>query len=107
MSDRWVQEYVLAALSDQANACGINRHSTQHAKAFWNSLSRSPLMHDRLGPRGTQFEKATGYEGKDPGRLQKARAVECVMNHLSKVIDIEDIEARVAELEPAAEAQKK
>jgi hypothetical protein len=43
MSDRWVQEYVLAALSDQANACGINRHSTQHAKAFWNSLFKVTL----------------------------------------------------------------
>lgn len=37
----------------------------------------------------------------------KVRAAECVMTHSSKAIEIEDIEARVLELERAAEAQKK
>jgi hypothetical protein len=37
----------------------------------------------------------------------KVRAAECVMNHSSKAIEIEDVEFRVAELERAAEAQKK
>jgi hypothetical protein len=37
----------------------------------------------------------------------KVRAAECVMNHSSKAIEIEDVEYRVAELERAAEAQKK
>jgi hypothetical protein len=37
----------------------------------------------------------------------KLRAAECVMTHSSKAIEIEDIEARVTELERAAEAQKK
>ena len=36
----------------------------------------------------------------------KVRAAECVMNHSSKAIEIEDVEFRVAELERAAEAQK-
>jgi hypothetical protein len=33
----------------------------------------------------------------------RVRAAECVMNHSSKAIEIEDVEARVAELERAAE----
>ena len=37
----------------------------------------------------------------------KVRAAECVMNHSSKAIEIEDVEFRVSELERAAEAQKK
>jgi len=37
----------------------------------------------------------------------KVRAVECVLNHSAKAIEIEDIEARVAELERAAEETKK
>ena len=37
----------------------------------------------------------------------RVRAAECVMNHATKVIELEDIEVRVAELERAAEAQKK
>jgi hypothetical protein len=37
----------------------------------------------------------------------KVRAAECVMNHSSKAIEIEDVEFRVAELERAAEAKNK
>jgi hypothetical protein len=37
----------------------------------------------------------------------KVRAAECVMNHSSKAIEIEDVEFRVAELERAAESQKR
>jgi hypothetical protein len=33
----------------------------------------------------------------------KVRAAECVMNHSSKAIEIEDVEARVTELERAAD----
>jgi hypothetical protein len=36
----------------------------------------------------------------------KVRAAECVMNHSSKAIEIEDIEARVGELERAAGTPK-
>ena len=36
----------------------------------------------------------------------KVRAAECVMTHSAKAIEIEDIEARVAELERAAGTQK-
>jgi hypothetical protein len=36
----------------------------------------------------------------------KVRAAECVMTHSSKAIEIEDIEARVSELERAAGPQK-
>ena len=36
----------------------------------------------------------------------RVRAAECVLNHAMKAIEIEDIEARVAELERAAEASK-
>jgi ribosomal protein S11 len=36
----------------------------------------------------------------------KVRAAECVMNHSSKAIEIEDIEARVSELERAPGPQK-
>ena len=34
----------------------------------------------------------------------RIRAAECIMNHSSKAIEIEDVEARVSELERAAEA---
>jgi hypothetical protein len=37
----------------------------------------------------------------------KVRAAEAIFNHAAKAIEIEDIEARVTELERAAEAQKK
>ena len=37
----------------------------------------------------------------------KVRAAECVMNHSSKAIEIEDVEFRVAELERVAESQKR
>ena len=36
----------------------------------------------------------------------KVRAAEAIFNHAAKAIEIEDIEARVSELERAAEAQK-
>ena len=36
----------------------------------------------------------------------RVRAAECVMNHATKAIEIEDIEVRVTELEKAAEASK-
>src|SRR5262249_51169152 len=36
----------------------------------------------------------------------RVRAAECVLNHAAKAIELEDIEARVAELERAAEAAK-
>jgi hypothetical protein len=35
----------------------------------------------------------------------KVRAAECVMNHSSKAIEIEDVEFRVAQLERAAVSQ--
>jgi hypothetical protein len=37
----------------------------------------------------------------------RVRAAESILNHTAKAIEIEDIEARVAELERAAEAQQK
>jgi uncharacterized membrane protein (DUF106 family) len=37
----------------------------------------------------------------------RVRAAECIINHAAKAIEIEDIEARVSELERAAEAQKR
>ena len=37
----------------------------------------------------------------------RVRAAECIINHAAKAIEIEDVEARVTELERAAEAQKK
>jgi hypothetical protein len=36
----------------------------------------------------------------------RIRAAECILNHSSKAIEIEDVEARVAELERAADASK-
>jgi transposase-like protein len=36
----------------------------------------------------------------------RARAAECVLNHAAKAIELEDVEARVAALERAAEASK-
>jgi len=37
----------------------------------------------------------------------RVRAAECVMNHATKAIEIEDVEARVTALEEAAGAQGK
>jgi hypothetical protein len=36
----------------------------------------------------------------------RVRAAECIMNHSSKAIEIEEVEARVAELDRAAEVSK-
>jgi hypothetical protein len=36
----------------------------------------------------------------------RVRAAECIINHAAKAIEIEDIDARVAELERAAESSK-
>ena len=36
----------------------------------------------------------------------RVRAAECIMNHSAKAIEIEDVEARVTELERAAEESK-
>lgn len=36
----------------------------------------------------------------------KVRAVECILNHSAKAIEIEDVEVRVAELERAVGAEK-
>jgi hypothetical protein len=36
----------------------------------------------------------------------RIRAAECIMNHSSKAIEIEDIEARVADLERATETKE-
>jgi hypothetical protein len=36
----------------------------------------------------------------------KVRAAECVMNHSSKAIEIEDVEFRVAELDRAVESRE-
>jgi hypothetical protein len=38
--------------------------------------------------------------------VRSIRAAEAIFNHAAKAIEIEDIEARVAELERAAEAAK-
>ena len=37
----------------------------------------------------------------------RVRAAECIINHAAKAIEIEDIDARVSELERATEAQKR
>jgi hypothetical protein len=37
----------------------------------------------------------------------RVRAADCILNHAAKAIEIEDIDARVSELERAAEAQKR
>jgi hypothetical protein len=37
----------------------------------------------------------------------RVRAAECIMNHATKAIEIEDIEVRVSELEAAASDQGK
>jgi hypothetical protein len=44
-------------------------------------------------------------DGNTPAST-RVRAAECVLNHAAKAIELEDIEARVAELERAAEASK-
>ena len=45
-------------------------------------------------------------DGSAPASV-RVRAAECVLNQATKAIEIEDIEARVAELERAAEASKR
>ena len=44
-------------------------------------------------------------DGNTPAST-RVRAAECVLNHAARAIELEDIEARVAELERAAEASK-
>ena len=66
-------------------------------------------------PRSVATQQASGaavstllklmVDGTTPAST-RARAAECVLNHAAKAIELEDIEARVAELERAAEASK-
>ena len=58
-------------------------------------------------PTYAAFPKAhkTMIEPNTPASV-RVRAAECVLNHAMKAIEIEDIEARVSELERAAEASK-
>jgi hypothetical protein len=57
---------------------------------------------DRGNPDVAQFPITVGKR-----RLRKlARAADSILDHSAKAIELEDIEARVAELERAAEASK-
>jgi hypothetical protein len=51
----------------------------------------------------TQTLNLAGYQGRSPCLV---RAADIVMDRTAKAIEIEDIEARVSELERAAEASK-
>jgi hypothetical protein len=50
--------------------------------------------------------EAEGLPFHEPPPLPPVRAAECVMNHSSKAIEIEDVAARVEELERVAAMQK-
>jgi hypothetical protein len=52
-------------------------------------------------------DPAQGDARPDHTSFREVRAAECVMNHSSKAIEIEDVEFRVAELERAAEVKNK
>ena len=72
-------------------------------------LLRSPKTH------GKRLQQATGAAASmvlklmvDPNTpaAVRLRAAECLFDHVMKSIEVEDIEARVSELERAAERNK-
>jgi hypothetical protein len=70
--------------------------------AFGQAISRLQQM---SGAAVATLGKIMGDQTAPPST--KVRAAEVIINHAAKAIEIEDIEARVSELERTAEAQKK
>jgi len=70
-------------------------------EAFAQSLAR--LQHASSAAVGTLLRIMTDREAPAASRV---RAADSVLAHAAKAIELEDIEARVAELERAAEAAK-
>jgi hypothetical protein len=52
------------------------------------------------------FDADAPHGGRGDAASTKVRAAECILNHAAKAIELEDIEARVTDLERAAEAAK-
>ena len=69
--------------------------------AFGQSIAR---LQQRTAAAATTLLK-TMIDPNTPASV-KVRAAEAIFNHAAKAIEIEDIEARVSELERAAEASK-
>jgi hypothetical protein len=59
----------------------------------------------RLNCRGDDPDE--GHAGQHTPASTRVRAAEIIVNHTAKAIEIEDIEARVSELERATEAANK
>lgn len=75
----------------------------RHARreAFGQSLAR---LQQGTAAAATTLLKVMIDQGTPPS--VKVRAAEAILNHSSKAIEIEDIEARLSELERAAEESK-
>jgi hypothetical protein len=68
---------------------------------FSHAIAR---LHQMSGPAATTLGKVMVDQKTPPST--KVRAADSILNHAAKAIEMEDIEARVAELERAAEASK-
>jgi len=70
--------------------------------AFGQAIARLQQM---SGAAGATLGKMMVEQTAPPST--RVRAAECIINHAAKAIEIEDIDARVSELERATEAQKR
>jgi transposase-like protein len=103
-------------LEDAARAVGIGTRtllrwmqvpefSAAYRKARWDAVSQSTArLQQATGAAASTLLKIM-VDQNTPAST-RVRAAECVMNHAMKAIELEDIEARVSELERATEMSK-
>jgi transposase-like protein len=103
-------------LEDAARAVGIGTRTllrwmqvpefnTAYRKARWDAVSQSTArLQQATGAAASTLLKIM-VDQNTPAST-RVRAAECVMNHAMKAIELEDIEARVSELERATEMSK-
>ncbi len=73
----------------------------RHA-VFWQAVSRL----QQASPAAVTTVMKVMLDPNTPAST-RVRASECIINHATKTIEIEDIEARLSQLERAAEESKK
>jgi len=103
-------------LEDAARAVGIGTRTLLRWMQVpeFNAAYRK-ARRDAVSQSTARLQQATGAAASTLLKLMvdpntpastRVRAAECVMSHAMKAIELEDIEARVAELERATESSK-
>jgi hypothetical protein len=116
------REAAIAALLSQPNVDQAARVAGVGARTLWRWMKEPEFDAEYRAAKRAAFGQAvarlqqgtsaaattllkTMIEPNTPASV-RIRAAECVLNHAMKAIEIEDIEARVSELERAANVSK-